>query len=131
MPKSIRLLLLSLTWLSALFAAGAAEEKAAPKPKQFLYVLRLVPRLHDDKAWTDTDNAIIGRHFAHLKAATADRKVVFVGRTSEPGAHTFGLVVFESTDEPAARDFMANDPAVAEKIMTAELHPFQVVLQRK
>jgi hypothetical protein len=29
-----------------------AEESKADKPKQFIYVLRLVPRLHSDSAWT-------------------------------------------------------------------------------
>ena len=70
-------------------------------------------------------------HFAHLKAATAERKVILAGRTLEPGDKTFGLVIFEAADESAARKFMNRDPAVAEKIMTAELHPYAVALQRK
>ena len=73
----------------------------------------------------------IGVHFAHLQAATAERKVILAGRTMEPGDKTFGLVVFEATDEAAARAFMNSDPAVTGKIMTAELHPFGVALMRK
>ena len=48
----------------------------------------------------------------------------------EPGDKTFGLVIFEATDEPAARAFMESDPAVTGKIMTAQLHPYSVALQR-
>ncbi len=111
--------------------AATAPAPAAPKPKQFIYVLKLVPRLHDDTAWTDADKKTAGAHFAHLTAATKERKVVLAGRTLEPGARTFGLVIFEAADEPAARTFMASDPAVLGNIMTAELHPYQVALMRK
>lgn len=130
MPSFLpRLLPLFLILLSPL---TAAEERAvpAPKPKQFVYVLRLVARLHDDKAWSEGDKATVSSHFAHLKAATVEGKVILAGRTLEPGDKTFGLVIFEATDEPAAREFMNSDPAVAAKVMTAELHPYAVVLQR-
>jgi uncharacterized protein len=112
-------------------AAPAANTTAAPKAKQFIYVLRVVPRLHDDSAWTDADKKMASTHFAHLKAATAEGKVILAGRTLEPGNKTFGLVIFEAADEAAARDFMNSDPAVAGKIMTAELHPYSIALQRK
>jgi uncharacterized protein len=118
-------------FLFAPFVLVAAEEKAAPKPKQFVYVLKLVPRLHDDHAWTDDDKKAVGVHFAHLKAATAEGKVILAGRTLESGDKTFGLVIFEAADEAAARTFMNSDPAISGKIMTAELHPYQVALQRK
>jgi uncharacterized protein len=130
--KSARFLLLFCLLLGT--AMFAAEEKAAPpapKPKQFVYVLRLVPRLHDDNAWSDEDKKAAGRHFAHLTAATKAGQVVLAGRTLEPGDKTFGLVIFEAADADAARAFMNSDPAVVEKIMTAEMHPYAVALQRK
>jgi uncharacterized protein YciI len=112
--------------------AAHATATAAPAPlPQWLYVLRLVPRLHDDQAWTDADNATIGRHFQHLKDATAARKIVLAGRTTEPGDRTFGLVIFEAADETAARTFMESDPAVVAGLMTATLHPFTIALQRQ
>lgn len=116
-------------------ALFAAEEKKspppAPKPKQFVYVLKLAPRLHDDAAWSDDDKKTVATHFAHLKAATAEGKVILAGRTLEPGSKTFGLVIFEAPDEPAARAFMNSDPALVANVMTATLHPYQVALQRK
>ncbi len=96
----------------------------------FIYLLRLVPRLHHDDAWTDADRAIIGRHFAHLQSAAAAGQVILAGRTVREGDQTFGLVVFTSADESAARAFLLTDPAVAEGVMTAELHPFRVALLR-
>ena len=129
--KTLLLLFLALTC-----GLVAAEQKApaatppAPKPKQFIYMLKLVPRLHDEAAWNDEDRKTVGTHFAHLKAATAEGKVVLAGRTLESGSRTFGLVIFEAADEDAARKFMTSDPAVVGKVMTAELHPYQVALQR-
>lgn len=131
-------LFLALLVLTPL-AASAAETPpnptkpaaAAPKLKQFVYILRLIPRLHDDNAWTDADKAAVGRHFAHLTAATKAGQVILAGRTMEPGDQTFGLVIFEATDDAAARTFMNSDPSVVEGIMTAELHPYYVALQRK
>lgn len=132
-------LLLTLSALAPLAHVAADETNPAattpapapPKLKQFIYVLRLVPRLHDDTAWTDDDKKTGRAHFAHLTAATMERKVILAGRTLESGAKTFGLVIFESADEPAARAFMDSDPAVIGQIMTAELHPYQVALMRK
>lgn len=97
---------------------------------QYLYVLKLVPRLHDDSAWTEADNAAIGRHFRHLQQAAAEGTVILGGRTQEPGAETMGLVIFEAEDDAAARAFMNADPAIVEGLMTATLHPYQVAMQR-
>jgi uncharacterized protein YciI len=108
--------------------SSATTTKKAP---QFVYVLRLVPRLHDDPAWTEADKAAIAQHFAYLKKATAERTVILAGRTLEPGDKTFGLVIFEAPDAAAARAFMQSDPAVSEGLMTATLHPYAVALERR
>lgn len=118
--------------LFSLVPLQAADGAPAPAPKkQFLYVLRLVPRLHDDKAWTPADQSAVGRHFERLKAATATGQVILAGRTTESGDKTMGLVIFEAADEAAARAFMEGDPAVAENVMTATLHPYAVALRAK
>jgi len=108
----------------------APASKPAPK-KQFLIILRLAPRLYDDKAWTDADKATVTAHFQRLKAATAAGQVLLAGRTPEPGDKTMGLVVFTADDEAAARAFMAGDPCVAAGVMLGELRPFGVALLGK
>ena len=124
--------LISLLCISAIAQSLAAQTpEAVAKPKQFIYVLHLVPRLHDDKAWTAEDKAAVDRHLANFKAAVQSGQLILAGRTKEPGDKTFGIAIFEATDEAAARKFMEADPAVAAGVMTAELHPFAVVLQRK
>jgi uncharacterized protein YciI len=101
------------------------------KPKQFIYVLRLVPRLHSDAAWTQEDKMALSRHLTRFKHAIETGELILAGRTSEPGDKTFGIAIFEANDETAARKFMESDPAVVAGLMTAELHPFSVALQRK
>ena len=109
----------------------AQSPASVEKPKQFIYVLHLAPRLYDDKAWTAEDKAAVDRHLANFKAAVQSGQLILVGRTREPGDKTFGIAIFEAADEAAARKFMEADPAVAGGVMTAELHPFAVALQRK
>jgi uncharacterized protein YciI len=108
-----------------------AQTHDAAKPKQFIYVLHLVPRLYDDNNWTKDDNTVLHRHFARFQEAIKTGQLILAGRTSESGDKTFGIAIFEANDEAAARKFMEEDPAVASGLMTAELHPFAVALQRK
>lgn len=108
-----------------------AQTPEPSKPKQFIYILRLVPRLHSDAAWTKDDEAAIARHLTRFKRAIEKGELILAGRTLEPGEKTFGIAVFEAMDEAAARSFMESDPAVVAGLMTAELHPFAVALIRK
>lgn len=98
---------------------------------QFIYILRLLPRLHDSTAWTDVDQIAVSRHFAHLSAARDAGQLILAGRTSEPYDRTFGLVIFEAESEEAARAFMEADPAIVAGVMTATLHPYSVALLSK
>ena len=120
-----------MIYVSTFTNLSYAQEAKAEKPKQFIYVLHLVPRLYDDKAWTAEDKAAVDRHLANFKAAVQSGQLILVGRTREPGDKTFGIAIFEAADEAAARKFMEADPAIAAGVMTAELHPFAVVLERK
>jgi len=103
----------------------------ASKQNEFIYVLRLVPRLHDDKKWTKEDNAALEQHTIRFQEATKSDQLILAGRTKEPGDKTFGIAIFRAADEAAAKKFMESDPAVVAKLMTAELHPFSVQMQRK
>jgi len=126
------------TWIVLVILLGGivtrslfAQSPAPAKPKQFIYVLRLVPRLSDDKAWTEDDKAAVERHFNRFKEAVKSRQLILAGRTAETGDKTFGIAIFEASDENAARAFMNADPAVVAGVMTADLHPFGVALERK
>lgn len=124
-------LLVPLFCLSALLNPANAQSPTPGKPKQFIYVLRLVPRPYSDGAWTREDEAVLERHLTRFKEAIKTGQLILAGRTPEPQNKTFGIAIFEATDEAAARAFMESDPAVTAGLMTAELHPFAVALQRK
>lgn len=124
-------LLASVISLCLIATTARAQEPKPDKPKQFIYVLRLVPRLHADSAWTKEDNMALSRHFVRFQHAIETGELILAGRTKEPGDKTFGIAIFEAKDEAAARAFMESDPAVVAGLMTAELHPFAVALQRK
>jgi len=126
MPRHLMVLLL-------LFGACSSfgQDQTPAKPMQFIYVLHLVSRLHDEQAWTKEDHAAVDRHFNRLKEAAGRGQVILAGRTSESLDKTFGIVVFEAKDQEAALEFMKDDPAVVAGVMTAELHPFSVALARK
>ncbi len=124
-------LFISLLCIFAVAGSLPAQEPKGEKRKQFIYVLRLVPRLHSDTAWTKEDEMVLSRHFARFQHAIETGELILAGRTSEPGDKTFGVAIFEAKDEAAARLFMESDPAVVAGLMTAELHPFAVALQRR
>jgi uncharacterized protein YciI len=124
-------LFIPLICIFTIARSSPAQEPKPDKPKQFIYVLRLVPRLHADAAWTKDDEAALARHLTRFKHAIETGELILAGRTLESGDKTFGIAVFEASDEAAARKFMESDPAVVAGLMTAELHPFAVALQRK
>ena len=66
-----------------------------------------------------------------LQEAIKSGQLILAGRTNEPGDKTFGIAIFTAKDEESARKFMQEDPAVVAGIMTAELHPFMLALERK
>ncbi len=94
---------------------------------QFIYILKLVKRLHCDEAWTDADNEIVKEHFEKLKALKADGRLILAGRTNNEGENTFGIVIINGDEEQATK-LMKSDPAVKKGIMTAELFPYKVAL---
>jgi len=125
----IALTLIALLVFGMLSMETSAQSHQANK--QYIYVLRLVPRLHDSTAWTERDNAAVSKHFARLQEATRQGKVILAGRTDEPLEKTFGIVVFEAENEVSAKQFMQADPTIVAGVMSATLHPYAVVLLRK
>jgi len=123
-------LLLALS-VSILPPTTRAQEPKTEKPKQFVYVLHLAPRLYSDNAWTDADKQAVHQHLVRLQEAIKSGQLILAGRTNEPGDKTFGIAIFTAKDEESARKFMQEDPAVVAGIMTAELHPFMLALERK
>ena len=120
-----------ITCICAVSHCLDAQTPEPGKQKEFIYVLKLVPRLYDNKNWTKEDNAALDRHFTRFQEAAKSGQLILAGRTKEPGDKTFGIAIFTASDDAAAKEFMESDPAVVAKLMTAELHPFYVAVQGK
>ena len=99
--------------------------------KQFIYVLKLIPALLDEKNWTEKEEAIVGRHFEKLQGLLEEGKLILAGKTDGLDEKTFGIVILEVDSEEEARSIMENDPTVAEGIMKAELFPYRVALMKR
>lgn len=68
MPISRIFVAVILTTLGVTMTTSAATAQDAAVVKQYMYVLRLVPRLHKAEAWTDKDNAAVSAYDGDLLA---------------------------------------------------------------
>jgi uncharacterized protein YciI len=92
---------------------------------EFLYLLR--PSRPDMiAAMTEQEQKIVGEHFAYLQNLLAEGQLILAGRTLED--QPFGIVVFRAESPERAEEIMKGDPAVANGVMTATLHPYSVAL---
>ena len=78
---------------------------------------------------TDDEVAVISAHFQYLLDLKSRGDLIIAGRTQESEG-TFGITIFEASDEDAARAIMQADPAVAGGVMAATLHPYAVAVAR-
>ena len=96
--------------------------------EQFLY--KLMPTRADMlvDGLTDGENEVIESHLAYLSDLKDKGVVKLAGRTTNTDTSGFGVVILETKDEEAAREIMANDPAVSEGVLAAQLFPFRIAL---
>jgi uncharacterized protein YciI len=108
------------------------EKHKRPQPKsQWLYYLEPARLGLVSEGATPEEPETVSRHFAYLKHLTEKGVMIIVGRTQNKDENTFGIAIFEAEDEEAARQIMANDPAVLAGVMRATLYPYRVALMRK
>ena len=124
----LMLIVLIIFFVSTNFAQ---ENNSAEAKKQYVYKLKLIPKLLNETNWTVKENNIVGEHFNRLKELTEEGIVILAGRTLNSDESQFGIVIFEARNDVEAENFMNEDPAVKEEIMTAEVFPFHVALMRE
>ena len=76
---------------------------------------------------TVEEASAIQYHLERLKTLCAEGVVRLAGPALD-GA--FGIVILDTADEATAVSVMNEDPAVQAGVMTAELHPFHVSMER-
>ena len=99
--------------------------------REYIYVLKLIPRLHDEENWTDEDREIVRQHFVRLRNFCDEDKVVIAGKTEIAYKRDFGIVVFIEENDEMAEVFMNEDPAVKFGIMTGEVFPYRIALLKE
>lgn len=92
--------------------------------QHFAYLLR-PPRPNFPATLSPEEEAVVERHFNYLKNLLDKNELLMAGRCVDG---SFGITVFEAETENKAKAIMDNDPAVKEKVMTAELFPFRISL---
>lgn len=105
--------------------------KVTKQKKQYIYVLKLISSLLDERNWTEKEEKITERHFAKLQALLHEGKLILAGKTEGLDEKTFGIVILGTTSEDEALNIMNSDPAISEGIMHGELFPYHVALIRK
>ncbi len=96
--------------------------------QQYIYLLKLIPKLQDETNWTKEEEKIVERHYKSLQELKKDGRLILAGRTLSMNEDSFGVVILQVNSEKEARILMENDPAVKEGIMTASLYPYSVAL---
>jgi uncharacterized protein YciI len=98
--------------------------------KEYIYVLRLVPALRTPSNWTDREKQVVADHYRHLVQLHNNDVVILAGKTDYEidNAGNFGIVIFKAASPEAAREIMNSDPALANGVMTAELHPYSLAV---
>ena len=94
----------------------------------FLYALRAARPELVSAGPTDAEAAVLARHHAYLEDLRAQGAVVLAGRTESADFATYGLVIVRAESEPEARRVVSADPAVAERVLRADLSPLRDVV---
>ncbi len=93
---------------------------------QYIYVLKPTRLGMLTDGPDDRETAILQAHVTFLDNLLAAGEVVLFGRTQTADSETFGIVVFETSDDSTANAIMKGDPCVEQGVMTATLYPFGI-----
>ena len=93
---------------------------------EFLYRLRLTRPAMLTDGLTPEEREAVAAHHAYLQQLAAAGVVLLFGRTQTTDPATFGIVIFLADAPDAARQVMADDPAVRARVMRAEVFPFRI-----
>ncbi len=99
---------------------------------QFIYILTLNKKYHEQQNWTEETNATMSAHFNYLKDLFEQGVMKHVGRTDMPfeSEDLNGYAIFETESSESANTIMQNDPAVRDVLMSAKLLPYLIVFQK-
>jgi uncharacterized protein YciI len=76
---------------------------------------------------TPEEEMILEAHFQYLQGKLQEGILLLAGPCLD---RAFGVVLLQASSLSEAEAIMRQDPAVAGGVMTAEIHPFRISLQR-
>jgi len=97
--------------------------------KTYVYKLELIERLWNMNQWTKEDEMMIEKHFLRIKEDFELSKIIHVGKTLIENHQGFGLVIFRCENEEEAIEYINEDPAIKEGIMSGSCLEYKVVFQ--
>jgi len=99
---------------------------------QFIYILTLNKKYHQQQNWTEETNQTMSAHFNYLKNLFEQGVTKHVGKTDMPfeSEDLNGYSIFETDSQESADSIMKNDPAVRDGLMSAKLLPYIIVFQK-
>lgn len=94
---------------------------------EFLYIIK--PHKENFvETMTDEESNIMSQHSDYITKLLDDKILVLAGPEL---SGKFGIVIFNAKDKNEAESIMLKDPAIKNKIVTVELHPFRVSFLQK
>lgn len=93
---------------------------------QYLYKIKLNRIEILSEGPTDAEARALSEHAAYVSRLADEGVVLLAGRTQTADSNGFGIVIFVADSEEAARQIVAADPAVQNKVMRAELFPYRI-----
>lgn len=96
--------------------------------KEWLYVLKVTRLEMLSKGATEEEDRVVLAHYNHLKQLKEEGVTILMGRTTNDGEDTMGLVIFRAKSEAEAIRIMESDPAILGGVMSATLYPYRVAI---
>lgn len=90
----------------------------------FIYIIKPHKENFAERA-TPEENEIMSKHFVYLKDLMEKGLLVLAGPET---SGKFGIAIFKADSLEHAKELTANDPAVKNGIVTAEIYPFKISL---
>lgn len=95
---------------------------------QFLYRIQPTRPAMLTEGPTPAEQQAVADHFAYLQRLQQQDVLLLAGRTQNSDYSSFGIIIFLAASEEEAQAIVANDPAVQQRVMRAELYPYRIAL---
>ena len=96
--------------------------------KVYMYTLKPTRLAILTEGPTESEAAIVARHWAHLQQLLVRGILIFGGRTLVTDEDCFASIIFRADSKEKAQAVMEVDPGVQGGIFSARLFPYQVML---